>query len=395
MPFLKLILRNLTRRPLRSLLTVGSLVVALFLLCTLLSIVTTLESGIKNLRSNRLVMQSAVSLFVNLPLAYQEKVEAVDGVARTCKWQWFGGYFQDPSNFFGQFAVDPEAMMEMYPEVYLTQGSVDDFLADRRGCIVGSGLMERFGKENRWELGKPIPIIGALYPHPAGSDQAWEFTLRGVYDVELSNFDRNTLFFHWDYFEETLEGVPEGGGNEFGVLMFQTEPGSDQLAVMGAVDALFENGPQRVQTTTEAEFQAQFVSMMGSVPFFVSSIGSGVLFAIFLACVNTMLMAGREQTHDVGILKALGFTDGRVFALLIAQSLVLCTLGGAGGVGLALLLQGKIAGAIGAMFPGFAVTASTIRLGLGLTLGIGLLAGIAPAWTASRLRAVEALGTGA
>ncbi len=394
MPFAKLILRNLTRRPLRSLLTVGSLVVALFLLCTLRSIVTTLESGIKNLRSKRLVMQSAVSLFVDLPLAYQEKVEAVEGVARTCKWQWFGGYFQDPKNFFGQFAVDPKAMMDMYPEVYLTEGSVEDFYADRRGCIVGRGLMDRFA-EKGWEIGKPIPIIGALFPHPGGANQAWEFTLRGVYDVKGPNLDRGTLFFQWDYFEETLKDSPEGGGERFGVLFVETEPEVPQIEVMNAIDALFENSPQRVQTTSEAEFRAQFVSMMGSVPFFVSAIGSGVLFAIFLACVNTMLMAGREQIHDVGILKALGFTDARVFGLLITQSLLLCTLGGVGGVGLALLLQGKIAGAIGALFPGFSVAESTVRLGLGLTLGIGLLAGIAPAWNASRLRCVEALGTGA
>jgi putative ABC transport system permease protein len=160
---------------------------------------------------------------------------------------------------------------------------------------------------------------------------------------------------------------------------------------MAAIDDMFANGPQRVKTTTEAEFQAQFVSMIGNVPLFVTSIGGAVLVAILLASLNAMLMASREQVHDIGILKALGFTSGRCSALLLVQGLLLCCLGGFCGVGLALLLEPVLADALGATLQGYRIARSTIVFGVVLSVVLGLLAGLLPAWNANRLECVSAL----
>jgi putative ABC transport system permease protein len=198
------------------------------------------------------------------------------------------------------------------------------------------------------------------------------------------------MFFHWDYFERTI--VSGGAPPRIGTIYVKLEPDAEPTAVGAAIDGLFENGPQRVQTTPEAEFQAQFVSMFGNIPFFVSAIGAGILAAILLASVNTMLMAARDQTHDIGVLKALGFGDGWTAALLFTQALFLCLVGGLLGVGFALLVQDGIAAGMGAFFPGFAIQPSTVVLGLGIALGVGLVSGIVPAWRASRMRCIEALG---
>ena len=157
------------------------------------------------------------------------------------------------------------------------------------------------------------------------------------------------------------------------------------------VDAFFENGPQRVQTTSESEFNQQFVTMFGSVPFFVSSIGGAIVVAIFLACLNTMLMAAREQTVDVGIMKALGFTDGSVFGVLLGQAMLLALVGGLLGLGLTLVLEPSTASSLGVFIPGYMVSETTLAFGLGVSLVVGLLAGVVPAWRASRLQTVEAL----
>src|SRR5688572_10758368 len=113
---LKLAWKNLVAHPLRSLLTAGSVCIASLLLCLLRSIVTTLDAGIEASSATRLIVMSKVSLFVDMPIAYQDKIARVEGVENIVKWQWFGGYYQDPSNFFGQFAVDPELMLAIYPE---------------------------------------------------------------------------------------------------------------------------------------------------------------------------------------------------------------------------------------------------------------------------------------
>lgn len=382
---LRLSLKNLVKHPLRLVLTGGALAVAIFLLCVLRSLVVALDVGVRNAKSNRLIVQSAVSLFVNLPEAYEEKLRAVPGVAEVTKWQWFGAYYQSPKNFFAQFAVDPERFLSVYKEVEIVEGSAEDFLTKRTYCLVGEQTARKYG----FHVGDTIPLIGRIFTRADG--QAWTFTVAGIYRSTSPSVDETTLFFPFEYLSESLESGAALGPEGVGIYSLLVESNADPLSVMAEVDALFENGPQRVQTATEAEFNAQFVSMVGNVPFFVSSIGGGVLIAILLAVVNTMLLAGREQTPDIGVLKALGFTDGRVFGSMLAQSLLLCTIGGALGTGAALALSRPMANFLSTMFPGYRVTPETIRLAALVTIGIGLLAGIAPALRARRLTVVEAL----
>lgn len=377
-----LVARNLLAHPLRTLLTVCSLVIAVFLICTLRSLVISLTAGIESASSSRLVVQSAVSLFVDLPLAYQGKIAQVPGVQQTLKFQWFGGYFQDPSNFFAQFGVDADRFFECYPEVELIEGDAQAFAARRSGCIIGEELSLKFG----WKLGDRVPVTPTIFQRADGG--AWEFDVVGIYRARASNVDGATLFFQHDYLREALEQGAASGPAGVGVFMVTLAPGADLVAVSRSIDALFENGPQAVQTTTEAEFQRQFVTMLGGVPTLLGSIGGGVLFAIMLAVLNTMLLAGRERTRDVGIMKALGFSDGVAFALLMCESLLLCGLGGVVGVALARLSAPLFKGG---MTPAYAVTDETIALGLGLALLLGVIAGAAPAWRASQLRVIQAL----
>jgi putative ABC transport system permease protein len=382
---LGLIVRNLLAHPLRSALTAGSLVIAVFLICTLRSLVVTLHAGVEQASSNRLVVQSAVSLFVDLPLAYQGKIDQVKGVQQSCKFQWFAGIYEDPSNFFAQFAVDHDRFFDAYPEVQLVEGSREAFETKRTACLIGVDLARRFG----WKVGDRVPLQGTIFSRTDG--QPWQMDVVGVYRSRTANVDNNTMFFHYDYVQETLETGGAVGPPGVGVYMIKLAPGADLVAIQRQVDDLFAQGPQRVQTTTEAEFQRQFVGMIGGLPTLLGSIGGGVLFAILLAVLNTMLMAGRERTRSIGVMKALGFGDGVAFALLMLESLALCGGGGAAGVGLALLSQGFMTRTLSTMFPGYTVAPETIALGLGLALALGLIAGIVPAWRASQLRVVAAL----
>jgi len=381
---LKLVRRYLLRHKVRSLLTVGSLVVALFLLCLLQSLVVALDAGVRNAKRNRLVVQSAVSLFVDLPVAYQQKIAAVEGVQHICKWQWFGGRYGDDPMAFAQFGVDMEVMDRLYPEVVIVEGSYVDVMADRRGCVIGKSLAQRHGLK----LGDTIPLIGTIFPGPNGA--AWEFIVRAIYEPANTAVDPGTMFFRWDYLDESVKAMT-GESPGTGTYFLRTAPGADQVAVAAAIEKLFENGPQRVTSSTEAEFNAQFVSMMGNVPFFVSAIGTGVLIAIVLACINTMLLAFREQQHDAGIAKALGFTDGSVAGLMLAQSLLLCGLGGFSGLLLSKLLEPAMRALLGSQFPGYEVTNQTLLLGALVTLAIGLAAGLVPTLRARSLRVVDAL----
>lgn len=386
MPPFTLVWRNLTRRPLRSLLTVLSLAIAIFLICGLRTMITTMRLGVENANPRRLDVLSASGLFVELPISYQAKLEQVPGVEMTTKFQWFGGYYRSQKDFFAQFAIDPGTMFRMYPECKVPAEQLEEFGKVRNGCVIGSALAKSFG----WKLGDSIPIIGALHPHP--QDKAWEFKVVGIYHSTNPAFDNRTMWFRWDYFEETLKAG--GVTPSVGVFALRAKPEADIAQLIADVEDRFKDSEQRIQCTTEAEFQRQFQTMMGNIPLFMTWIGGGILVAIFVACLNTLLMSMREQASDVGVLKSLGFTDGAVFSLFMAQAVFLCVLGGGIGLLLAWSTQSSIAHAFEVYLPSFIVTGETFLIAAVICVCLGPLAGLAPALRARRLRCVEALKGG-
>jgi putative ABC transport system permease protein len=385
-PF-RLLVKNLFKHPVRTTLTLGSLVVALFLITTLYSLLTTISAGVKNSRSDRIVTQSSVSLFVYMPEAYLPKIRSVDGVREAMAWNWFGGIYQDPKNFFAQFAVDHENLFKTYPEIKIIAGSQEDFENDRRACIVGKETAARFG----WDVGSSVPLQGTIYPRLDGT--AWDLRVAAIYESTSPNVDQTTLFFHIDYVRESQDAGAALGPDGVGVVIVLIEDDAEPVAVMKAIDQMFVNGPQKTLSTSESEFQAQFVSMLGNVPFFVGSIGGAVAFAILLAVLNTMLLSAREQTRDLGIMKALGFTGSAIFMLFFGQAIVLSLLGGGVGIGLAKLAELGIAKSLGTYFPGYTVLDETMRNGTLVALMIGIAAGLAPSILVLRAKVVDALRT--
>lgn len=398
----RLVPRNLFAHKVRSTLTVLAAAIAMFLLCFVSSIVTSLENAVTEAAANRLVVQSAVSLFVSLPVDYQSKIDGVPGVEASTKFHWFGGYYQERANFLAEFAVDPEPFFGMYaddfdlvegPDGRAGEGGGDAATVaaavraamdtDRRACVIGSGLQDQFD----WQVGDTIPIISPLYPKADGS--AWDFTIVGVYEPRRANFDNRTVFFRWDYFRETW--LAQDGELEVGAYMVNIEDGADPAQVIDVIDGFFDAGPQRTQTVTEAAFQAIFVSMMGNVPAFMGTIGGAIVVALLLSIVNTMSMAARQRRHDSGILHALGFDPGVLSRLFMAEAFLLSFVGGVAGVALAVTSVEGTRSALAGMVPTYDVETATALMGVGVSAVIGVIAGVGPAIAASRISPIDAL----
>ena len=382
----RLLFRNVLGHKMRSLLTIGAVAVAVFLISVLQAVAAGLSRTIDASAANRLLVQSAVSLFVDLPLAYQQKLAVVPGVDAICKWQWFGGrYEQDKGGYFAQFGTSPETFQASYPEMTVVAGSYDEFAKQRTACLVGRQLADKYG----WQVGQTVPINGTIFTRT--DKQPWEFTIAAIYGSRSAAFDEQTMYFHFDYLHESLEQGSARGPQGVGVYMLRLAPGTEPLTVQRAVDEMFENGPQRVQTTTEAEFNRQFISMLGDVPSLLRVIGGAVLFAIFFAVLNTMLLAGRERTRDLGVLKALGFQSGVAAALLIGESLLLCLLGAGFAIAIALAIEQPMAVASAAFIPGFGFDRTTLVLAVGIAVAVGAISGLLPGLRAARLRPTAAL----
>ena len=390
--------RHLSIHWVRSGLTVAMMSVAVLLFATVTSLVTTLQASVDDASDTRLIKQSAVSLFVVLPTDDEPEIRAVPGVWELTKFLWFGGYYQKPENFFAQFAVDMDAMFRLYgqdfemtavagapPDGDLDQAVLEAIRRERRACIVGAGLARDFG----WRVGDTVPLIGDLFQKSDGS--AWEFVVAGIYDSSRANFDNRSLYFRHDYLLEMVDGDQATGPRGAGLFVLGLEDGYAAEDVCAAVDALFAAGPQRTSTSLESALNAAFVSMMGNVPFFVATIGGAVVAAVFFSVINTMLLSARQRIRETGVLKALGFADVAIGRLVIGESLCLAGLGGALGILGAIGLAGVIRAAMGKYLPTFAVAPNTLLLCAGLSLLVGLVAGLIPAITLARLRAVEAI----
>lgn len=375
MKFMRLIWVNLLRNKRRTVLTVLSVAVALFLFATLRSVVTALDAVSEVGSEARLITRSATGITFPLPQSYYERLRAQEGV-RSVSWaNWFGGIYIDQRNFFAQFAIDEETYLAMYPEMVIPEDQRRAFLSERTAALVGSGLMERFG----WSLGQNVTLQGTIFPGD------WDFTIRAVYVPDDPSFGDQLFFFHYDYLYEGVNGqiIP-------GWYVVQLDDPTAAPAVIDRIDSMFENSSNPTETETEKAFNAGFVTMWGNIGFLVRAIGTAVFFAILLVAANTMMMAGRERISENAVLKTLGFQDGLLFRLVLVESVFITLLGGTLGVFGSKLLFGPN-NSVNAIIPGFQVEWSTVILGLTMAAALGVISGIVPAWQAMRLSVIEAL----
>ena len=378
MKFLWLVFAHLLRSKRRTFLTVSSIAIALFLFCALRTVMTSLDAGIRASDDTRLVVRHAASLVFPLPLAYRDRLLQIPGVTRVGYGNWFGGYYQDPKNNFTQFAVDVESFFDLYPEVLLPAAERSAFEAERTACIAGQALVDKYG----WKIGDVIPITGTIFPG------TWPLTLRGIYKAATPDADENAIFFNWEFVNES---IPEGRRDFVGIYWIKIASASDAPAVSARVDALYENSARPTKTETEKAFNAGFISMMGNVSLLLTILGSAIVFAIMLVTINTMMMAARERTTEIAILKTIGFSDGLVLGLTAAESMLVSLAGGLLGCGVAAVLFRRLDFTAGGMIPNFRMLPETFLMGVGLAVVMGILSGAAPAFLAARLQIAGAL----
>jgi putative ABC transport system permease protein len=370
MKFFPFVFKNLFRKKTRSLLTLGSILLPLFVICILGTLLAALETDPTGGRGMwRLITRHKVSITNWLVDAHTAKIRQLPGVAEVMRMEWFGGQYVDQSAFntFTRFSTqDPEALMRVFDEAKIVEGSGDDWVKDRAGVLVGRLLMKKY----KWKLGQKIALKGDIYP------MTLELTIRAVYRGP----DESAVYFHHAYIEEAIPRV-KGFVGWFWIKADSPES-AERLPKL--VDNLFENSSYPTRTETEKEFQNTWVSMLGNVKFLLTSISVIIAFVILLIAGNTMAMAARERVTEIAVLRTLGYTKGTILGLILGESFLLSAVGGLLGLGVfvalfpgfkQVLLYSPMAGFAGGMrvFPGVLAT------GFAVTLLVGLFAGLVPA----------------
>jgi putative ABC transport system permease protein len=379
MKYFPLLWSSLWRKKLRTIFTLLSIFVAFLLFGFLMTIRTAFSFGVDIAGLDRLVLIHKVSLIMPLPISYLERLQATDGVALATHNTWFGGVYQDPSNFFAQIAVDPEPFLQLYPEFTLPADQKAAWLSDRQGAIVGADLARRFN----WKVGDRIPIQGTIWQPKSG--QVWDFNIAGIYEGN-PGVDKTQLFFRYDYLDENRR---QGEGLVGWYIVKIDDP--SQAQAMGATfDDMFANSSAETKTTTEKGFVEGFAKQVGDIGAIMIAILVAVLFTMLLVAANTMAQSVRERTSEVGVLKTLGFSNGAILALVLGESVLIALIGGGLGLGAAWLLVQR-GDPTGGMLPIFILPPRDVAIGAALVVVLGLVAGALPALSAMQLRITDAL----
>jgi putative ABC transport system permease protein len=379
--FLKLILRNALRHKLRTALTVLGLVVAILSFGLLQTVVGAWFAGADAAAPTRLITRNAVSLVFPLPISYRDKIRAVDGVRAVSYANWFAGIYQDPKNFFPQFAIEPRTYFGMYRDYLVPPDEFAAFLRDRKGAVIGRKLADTHGLK----VGDVIPLRGTIYPG------TWEFTIRAIYDGAEAKTDTSQMFFHWDYVNEVVKAKMPRRADQVGVFVVQIDDPARSAEISRAIDRQFVNSLAETLTETEKAFQLGFVAMTEAIVVAIRIVSFVVIFIILAVMANTMAMTARERLAEYATLKALGFGPGYVARLVFGESIAIAVIGAALGIAATFPVSAAFGARMGTLFPVFEVSGETVALQVGCALVVGIAAALLPGRRAARVKIVEGL----
>jgi putative ABC transport system permease protein len=368
-------LRNLLRNKRRTVLTASSVTISLFLLSSLAMVYTALGKPYEGEeRSPRMMVRRRTGITFMMPASFGPRIKAVPGVMAVTPMNWFGGYWKEPENSFGNFAIDAYTVFDVLDMARIAPDQLEAFKRERVAAVAGRRLIEKY----HWKIGDRITLMGSMYRITP------ELVLRGTF----TGGPDDQLYFHYDYMNEAM-----GEFNLVNLYWIRVERPEIAARVGQAIDQTFRNTDSETKTEAEGTFLLSFISMLGNVRGIILMIGAAVTFAVLLIVANSVAMSIRERVTEAAILRSLGFTSRHVLALFVGESLALTVGGALVGVGGAKLLYGALAVTqIGTyVWADMRMRPETVLFSMTLAIILAVLSASVPAYRAARINIAEAL----
>ena len=371
----RLVWKNLLRNKRRSFLTGSSVAVSLFLLSSLAIVYTALGSPLQHGDAIPIMMvHRAAGIVLPMRAGSRSRIAVVPGVVAISSLTWFGGYWKDPSDQFGNFAVDADTIFDVQAASKIAPEQLAAFKGERTAAVAGKRLADK----HQWKIGDRITLLGSVW----GATP--ELTLRGIF----TGGPEDQFWFHWNYLNEAM-----GRPNIVGMYFIRIDQAENAARIGQAVDKLFRNTDNETKTESLNAFLLSFVSLLGNVRLIILAIGSAVGFAILLIVANSMGMSIRERTAEAAVLRSLGFRAGHILRLFLGESLLVTMAGALLGVGGATLLYDSLAlSQIGQfVFADMRMRPDTLAFCMAVAVIVGLAAAGLPAYRAAKTNIAEAL----
>lgn len=373
------VLKCLWRHRARTLLTVSGAAVAMLVFCLVASVQEGLERLTSDDDSRRTLIVFQENRFCptssRLPEDYVRQIAGVPGVNGVMPVQVWTNNCRASLDIV-VFNGVPPAQLRTARQLQLVAGEWTHFEQRPDAALVGRQIATRRGLSvgDQFSIGELSVHVAGLFTAPVPSEE--------------------NLIYTSLQFLQLAPGMNAAG------LVTQVEVSLDEAAdpdtVARAIDAKLGSGPVATTTRAKGVFQTSTLSDLVDLIGFAHWLGYACLGLVLALVATTTVMSVQDRVREHGVLQVLGARPMRVFRLVLAESLLLCVAGGLAGAGVALAVLAWGGLAVGAEGVAIAFRPSW-ALGLqaiGVSAGLGLLAGLPSAWQASRTPIVTALREG-
>jgi putative ABC transport system permease protein len=382
--YFPLIWATLWRKKTRTIFTLLSIVIA-FLLFGVLETVDYAfahpSNGITG--ADKLITTNKYSITLSLPISDAQQIRSIPGVAEVTWISWFGGYYQESKNFVFALPIDTDTYFNLHKDEFIvSDDEMQAYRNTRTGALVNSALMKKFG----WKVGDKVPLHSTIWTQKKDGSLDWTFDIVGIVTVKdptQASAQASTLLFHYELFDE---GRSFGKG-DVGWFEERVSDPSQAAAISNRIDGLFANSTNETKTQPANDFTMAFIKQFGDIGFVLRAILGAVFFTLLFLTGNTMMQSVRERIPELAVLKTVGFGNGKVLGLVLAESLLLCVIAAVVG----LVLSYAALPIIKQGLQGVELSPMALVPGIGVAVLLALVVGLPPALRAMRLNIVDAL----
>lgn len=374
--FAPYILKTLWRHRARTFLTVSGTAVALFVF----AFVGAIQEGMNRLTNDQLADRTLIVFQANrfcpstskLQDDYARRITKIPGVRDAIPIKVFMNNCRASLDVVVFNGVPPEKLRS-FRDLQLLQGDWAAFEKQRDAALVGQAVFAR----RRLKLGQKFSI-GAL-----------TVTIAGVFASPQST-EENMIYTHLEFLQRTRGLNSVGTCTQVEVALM---PEADPDAVAESIDELYRGGPVPTDTRTRGVFQAKAMGDLVELVGFTRLLGAACVGLVLMLVSTTTVMGVQDRVREHAVLQTLGYSGARIFQFVLVESIVISFIGGATGLSLALIsLQvSRLSLGTEGILISFLPSTTLAITGLLVSLAVGLLAGLIPAWRAGAAEIVPAL----
>lgn len=364
------VFKQVHRHRARSLLTIGGVTIAMFLFIAVQTLqmavhdatsVTAADTTLVVYRENRFCPATS-----RLPQFYQQRITKVAGVTSVIPMKIVVSNCAASLDVITFRGMPDEHLPAMASKWVLIDGSQDDWLKRSDGALVGELLALRRG----FRVGQSFDAAGVTV------------TVAGIIRSTEPQ-DQNVAYVHLDFLQRTAAKGGDGIVTQFNVTV---EDHSKLGDIAKAIDAQFRSDAEPTQTRPEKAFIAQAGSDIVEIVRFTKYLGWGCLAAVLALVGNAIVLSVQDRIKEHAVFQTLGFRSSLIAQLIVSEGIFFGLIGGAVGTLIAIVTVGY--GNFSLSTEGLSVNItpqwSVFVMGLALSAGVGVLAGLIPAWQASR-----------